>query len=228
MSGSLADELNQPLTSILSNAQAAQRFLSGERPDLDEIREILSDIVADDKRAGEVIRRLRLLLKKGEAQHQELDLNEVVQDVLKLARSDLVHHDVVVDTRLAPSLPKVKGDVVQLQQVILNLIVNGCDAMAGNNKLDRRLSVTTENDCDRGVCVCVADLGCGVPAELRRASVRAVLHDQATTGTGLGLSICRTIAAAHAGRLWVSNNAGRDATFHLSLPQPSEASGDPR
>ena len=222
LSGSLAHELNQPLTSILSNAQAAQRFLAGERPDLDEVREILADIVSDDKRAGEVIRRLRLLLKKGEAQHQELDLNEVVQDVLKLVRSDLVHNDVVVDTRLASSLPKVKGDVVQLQQVILNLIVNGCDAMADNGKLDRRLSVTTENNGDEGICVSVADLGCGVPPD-RAEKVFEPFYTTKPHGTGLGLSICRTIVAAHAGKLWVSNNKGRGASFHLSLPQPSNA-----
>jgi C4-dicarboxylate-specific signal transduction histidine kinase len=220
LSGSLAHELNQPLTSILSNAQAAQRFLSGNGSDLEEVREILADIVAEDKRAGEVIQRLRLFLKKGEVQQQELDLNDVVQEVLKIARTDLMHHRVVVDTGLAPALPKVTGDRVQLQQVILNLLVNACDAMTANDEDDRKLLVTTQADADRGVCVSVMDRGCGIPAE-RVDKVFEPFYTTKSHGTGLGLSICRTIVAAHAGKLSASNNADRGATFYLSLPESS-------
>ena len=131
LAGSLAHELNQPLTAILSNAQAAQRFLLHGQPDLGEIRDILADIVAEDKRASEVIRRLRPLLKKGEVQRQPLDANEVVQEVLRLVRSDLVNHRVTLQTDLAPNLPVLHGDRVQLQQVLLNLVINACDAMSG-------------------------------------------------------------------------------------------------
>ena len=119
LSGSMAHELNQPLTAILSNAQAAQRFLAGEEADLAEVRDILADIVAEDKRAGEIIHRLRLLLKKGEVQHQPLNVNEVVLEVLKLVRSDLVNQNVTAQTELAPDLPVVHGDRVQLQQVLI-------------------------------------------------------------------------------------------------------------
>ena len=130
LSGSIAHELNLPLSAILSNAQAAQRILANGDADLAELREILNDIVSEDKRAGEVIRRLRLWLKKGEVQQHSLRINEVVQDVLKLIRSDLVNQNVTADVELARNLPTVTGDPVQLQQVLVNLVVNACDAMA--------------------------------------------------------------------------------------------------
>ena len=140
LSGSLAHELNQPLTAILSNAQAAQRFLAHDDVDLDEVRDILTDIVDQDNRAGEVIHRLRLLLKKGEVQQQPLDVNNAVQEVLKLMRGDLLNHGVTTLTKLGPALPTIKGDRVQLQQVLLNLLMNACDAMNGNAPADRKLS----------------------------------------------------------------------------------------
>ena len=162
LSGSLAHELNQPLTAILSNAQAAQRFLAHDNADLNEVRDILKDIVAEDKRAGEVIRRLRLLLKKGEVQHQPFDLNEVVREVLKLVRSDLVNQGVAVHTELAPALPEVNADRVQLQQVLLNLVMNASDAMAGGPAGDHKLIIRTELAGDEGIRVSVADRGVGL------------------------------------------------------------------
>jgi two-component system sensor kinase FixL len=125
----LAHEINQPLMGILSNAQAAQRFLARDDVNLDEVREILVDIVEDDKRAGEVIRRLRALLKKGEVQKRPLDINSVVDDVVRLTRNDLMNRDVAVSTELTPALPPVFGDQIQLQQVLLNLVMNACEAM---------------------------------------------------------------------------------------------------
>jgi PAS domain S-box-containing protein len=225
LSGSLAHELNQPLTSILSNAQAAQRMLAGAGAgadgDLQEVREILADIVSEDKRAGEVIQRLRQLLRKGDPVQQELDLNELVRDVLKIVRSDLVHHGVDVETRLAPSLPPVTGDRVQLEQVLLNLIVNGCDAMSENRKLDRRLVVSSEARENDGVCVCVADQGSGIPAG-RANRIFEPFYTTKANGMGLGLTICRSIVAAHGGSLRASNNdAGPGASFHISLPKSS-------
>jgi PAS domain S-box-containing protein len=223
LSGSLAHELNQPLMSILSNAQAAQRLINNGHTDLEEVRAILKDIVEADKRAGEVIRRLRLLLTKGELLLQELDLNDLVQDVLKIVRGDLAQHDVVVDTEFAASLPRINGDRVQLQQVILNLILNGCDAMAANDAPERRLRITTEAN-GNGIYVSIADLGCGIPTE----SVEKVFEPFYTTkphGTGLGLSICRTIVTAHSGRLWASNNPEKGASFHLYLPRIETSGG---
>jgi two-component system, LuxR family, sensor kinase FixL len=165
LSGSFAHELNQPLTAILSNAQAAQRFLAQEASDPAELQEILNDIVEEDKRAGEVIRGMHLLLKKGEVQLQALDANEVVQNVLKLLHSDLVNQNVAVHVELALHLPPVNGDGVQLQQVLLNLVVNGCDAMADIKAVDRRLLVRTELADGKDVLVSVADQGYGVPPE---------------------------------------------------------------
>jgi PAS domain S-box-containing protein len=217
LSGALAHELNQPLTSILSNTQAAQRILAGDPPDLKEIREILDDIADEDRRAAEVIRRLRTLLRKGEMQRQPLDLNEVTSDVLRLAHSELIAHGVTLNAQLAPGLPPVHGDRVGLQQVLLNLIVNACDAMRLDEPAERRLTVVTAPDGDHGVRVTVADRGTGIPT----SGSEQVFEPFFTTkeqGLGLGLSICRSIVAAHNGRLWATNNADRGATFGFDLP----------
>jgi PAS domain S-box-containing protein len=219
LSGSLAHELNQPLTSILSNAQAAQHFLARRDPEVGEVREILADIVAEDKRAGEVIRRLRALFKKGEVQRQELDVNEVLEDVLKLARSDLINYGVAVDVRPATGLPPVMGDRVQLQQVLLNVIKNGCDAMEAVAPGERRLDVTSGLAPGGGasVDVSIRDHGTGVPpADLER--IFAPFVTTKAGGMGLGLAVCRTIIQGHGGRLWLENNPGRGATVHLVLP----------
>jgi PAS domain S-box-containing protein len=223
LSGSLAHELNQPLTAILSNAQAAQRHLAHAAPDLDEVREILKDIVSEDKRAGEVIRRLRLLLRKGEVNHQPLDLSEVVEDVLKITRSDLVSRGVAVAIDTVAGLPAVAGDRVQLQQVLLNLVVNGCDAMTdGAGSGDRRLTVRVYRDDVRGVRVSVSDLGSGIPAE-KLDGVFAPFFTTKAHGLGLGLAVCHTIIEAHGGRIWAENNAAPPGTtFHFTIPFAAE------
>src|SRR5262249_11749292 len=143
LSGSLAHELSLPLGAILSNAQAAQRILAKGSAGLPEVREILDDIVSEDKHAAEVIHRLRLWLKKGEVQQHPVRINKVVQDVLKLTRSDLINQQVTVDTELARNVPTVTGDPVQLQQVLVNLIVNACEAMADCKIPGRRLLICT-------------------------------------------------------------------------------------
>ena len=216
LSGSLAHELNQPLTAILSNAQAAQRYLAKDTPNLAEVREILADIVSEDERAGEVIRRLRLLLTKGEVQQQALDANEVVLEVLKLVRSDLATHGVTVETALAPNLPRTRGDRVQLQQVLLNLVMNACDAMAGNEPRDRRLTVRSLSVGDAGLRIEVSDVGRGLPdGEPERVFER--YYTTKPHGLGLGLSVCRTIITAHGGTLNAVNNPDRGATFSCVL-----------
>src|SRR5437762_9153913 len=166
LSSSLAHELTHPLTSILSNAQAAQRFLDGDDVDLKEVREILNDIVTEDQRAGEVIHRLRQLLRKGEPEKQrdDLDLNQVLRDVLKLMRNDLINRNVAVDTDLAQNLPAVTGDQVQLQQVLLNLMLNGCEAMADYDSSERRLLIASQWE-NGAVRVSVTDSGSGIPRE---------------------------------------------------------------
>ncbi len=222
LSGALAHELSQPLTSILSNAQAAQRFLTREPVDLGEVRDILKDIVDDDRRAGAVIRRWRTLLRKGETQLHPLDLNDVTNEVLRLAHSELIAHRVTVTARLTPGLPAVRGDRVGLQQVLLNLIVNACDAMKLNEPAQRHLTVITGPDGAGAVQVSIADRGVGIPAD----KIERVFEPFFTTkehGVGLGLAICRSIVAAHGGRMWVTNNSDRGATFCFAL---SAQSGD--
>jgi signal transduction histidine kinase len=166
LSSSLAHELTHPLTAILSNAQAAQRFLADDDVDLNELREILNDIVAQDQRAGEVIHRLRSLLKKGEPQRHcdDVDVNEVARDVLKLMRNDLINKNVTVDTDLAQNLPAIRADRVQLQQVVLNLLLNACEAMTASDASERQLLITSKLD-NGAVRMSVTDRGGGIPEE---------------------------------------------------------------
>src|SRR6184192_2010712 len=218
LSSSLAHELTHPITAILSNAQAAQRFLADDDVDLDEVREILNDIVTQDQRAGEVIHGLRQLLKKGEPQKHcdDVDLNEAIRDVVQLMRSDLINRNVTVDTDLAQNLPAVTGDRVQLQQVLLNLALNGCEAMGDYNSSERRLLIASQWE-NGAVQVSVADCGSGIPEE-KQEQVFERFFTTKKEGMGLGLSICRTIIDAHRGKIWATNNAGRGATFHFGLP----------
>jgi two-component system sensor kinase FixL len=218
LSGSIAHELNLPLSSILSNAQAAQRFLANGHTDLAEVRAILNDIVSEDKRAAEVIHRLRQWLKKDEVHQSPVQMNDVVDDVLKLMRSDLVNQKVTVDMELAPHLPTVKGDSVQLQQVLVNLLVNACDAMAYCHRSERRLLIRTgiENGCG-AVTVSVTDRGGSIP-DGKMEQIFEPFFTTKEKGMGLGLSICSTIMTAHRGKLWATNNFDSGATFHFSLP----------
>jgi two-component system, LuxR family, sensor kinase FixL len=223
LSSSLAHELNQPLAIILTNAQAAQRFLMQQPPDIAEAREILTDIVSEDQRAGEVIRRLRSLLRQGEIQLRPLDLNEIIRTVLQLTRSDLIWQSISVQSCLADDLPLATGDDVQLQQVLLNLVLNACDAMADYPPEDRQLTLMTAHH-DGVVTVSVSDTGCGLPLNSDR--VFEPFYTTKTKGLGLGLSICSSIVRAHKGRLWGEargphdslSGFSRGATFHLELP----------
>lgn len=218
LSGALAHELNQPLTAILSNAQAAQRFLSKEQVDLAVIREILIDIVQEDKRAGEVIRRLRALLTKGKMQFLPLELNDMINEALELARSDLIARNVTVTKSLTADLPAVHGDRVQLQQVLLNLILNACEAMAATEPVDRKLNVVTKTGAEHSAQVCICDRGSGIPSHMLDQLFEPFFTTKAQ-GLGLGLSISRSIIAAHSGRIWAENNPGRGATFCLAFPE---------
>jgi two-component system, LuxR family, sensor kinase FixL len=216
LSGSLAHELNQPLTAILSNAQAAQRFLAQSPPRVDQLAEILSDIVKSDHRARSVIQRLRAMLRKEPAQHQTLDINDVVEESLRLMRSDLLNRNVTVATELADSLPAVSGERNQLQQVLLNFMMNGCDAMRARQE-DRRLLVRTERNSQGRIEISVADRGAGI-AEADLERIFEPFVSTKSQGLGLGLAICRSIVEAHGGRLWASNNADAGATLHCELP----------
>jgi signal transduction histidine kinase len=221
LSISIGHELNQPLQSVLSNAQAALLLLAKENPDLDEIREILEDIVLDDTRASEVIRKLRALLEKGESPFEVLDVNELVQSVLWLLHSALLIAGVAVTIKLASELPLIKGQRIQLQQVLLNLIVNGCDAMTGVSRATRELLVTTQMNDDRSVLVCVTDRGPGI-APHDRERVFDAFFTTKEDGLGLGLSVSRLIISSHGGRLWAAaSGTGSGASFHFTLPAAS-------
>jgi PAS domain S-box-containing protein len=215
LSGSLAHELNQPLGIILSNAQAAQEMLSQEPPDLAEVQAILSDIVAADRRAGEVIDRLRALLKPGHLSLQPLPLNEVIEEVLRLINADLIGRGVKVVRDLAPDLMPIAGDRVQLQQLVLNLILNGADAMAAYAPGKRRLYLQTILLHDR-VRASVRDEGCGLPMNVEQ--LFQPFYTTKTQGLGMGLAICRSIVDAHRGRLWAEPHAEAGAVFHFELP----------
>ena len=217
LTAALAHELNQPLTAILSNAQAALRFLDREVPDMDEVREILQDIVADDKRAGETMHRIRRLVKRDSSRFERLDVNRLVEEVLALTRSDLVMKQLKIITQLTPDLPAVQGDAVQLQQIILNLVMNACQALQDMDAGERRVLITTGYTDNRAIEISVADSGPGIDEQM----LEQIFEPFFTTkdnGLGMGLAINRTIVEAHRGRLWAENGTEQGAVFHLNLP----------
>jgi two-component system sensor kinase FixL len=216
MAATLAHELNQPLAAILSNAQAATRFLNTASPDLEEVRDILRDIAVDDTRAGEIIRRVRSLVKKDAADLKPLRINEVVDEVVGLLHSDALIRGVVVTLELGPDLPWIQADRIQLQQVLLNLLLNAFDAM-GDVPPGERSVIVCSRQVDSWVNVTISDRGTGIPTE-HADELFEPFRSTKSNGLGLGLSISRSIVANHGGRLWAENNRGRGATFGFTLP----------
>ena len=217
LSGAIAHEVNQPLTAILSNAQAALYLLGRDSPNLVEVRDALQDIVQEDNRAGEVIQRLRGLLKKGESRSEPVDLNELVDSTTALLRSEMIDRRVTVETELAAVLPTVFGDSVQLQQVLLNLIINAMDAMASTPVEQRRVNICTRETQTGTIEVLVKDHGPGI----KPANGKQVFEPFYTTkdhGLGLGLTICSTIIHKHEGTLNLKNDDAGGAIAEFSLP----------
>jgi PAS domain S-box-containing protein len=215
LSGAFAHELNQPLTSILSNAQAARRFLVKGR--LDELDEILVDIISDDKRADEIIRRLRGMFEKDSAIYQLINVNSMIKEVIRMLSSELINHHIGVRTELGSPAPWVLADLVQIQQVMINLLKNACDAMAGIEAPHNEIMISTGIASDGQVHIRVVDQGSGISSDIAE-QIFAPFFSTKVTGMGLGLSICRNIVEAARGKLWAENNAVRGATFHLCLP----------
>jgi len=216
LTAALAHELNQPLTAIMSNAQAAERFMDRAEPDLDEVRSILQDIVADDRRASEVIARLREFLKKGTLQITLLSLNEVAREVVRFLGSAARRENVTVALDLDESIPSVRGDRIQLQQVVLNLVANAIDAMSGSTD-DRVLRVRTTYAGGSEVALSVSDSGPGIDPSMLRKVFEPFLTTKAQ-GMGLGLSLCRTLVEAHGGTIDARNEDGGGAVVEFRLP----------
>ena len=217
LSGAFAHELNQPLTSILANAQAGARLLDMEPAALGEIRAILDDIVADDKRAAAVIAQLRQLLLKGEATLDRLDLNEAVTATLGLAHGELVSRQTKVDFRGGQAQMPVRGNLSQLQQIILNLTMNAADAMAHLPPAERRIDIETRKRDDGFNELAVSDRGRGVAPDMRAEAFKPFVSTKAK-GLGLGLSICRSIALAHGGTIAFDAHKNDGARVILALP----------
>lgn len=216
LTGAMAHELNQPLTAILSNAEAGRFIVDTDPPDLPIVREILRDIVMQSRRAADVIRSLRALLKKEKVELHSLNLNQLVRETMNLEKSTLIARKVVPILELSSGVPAVRADPVQLQQVLLNLIMNACQAMAKQDPERRRLVLRTTGESDVAR-VYIQDTGPGIPEE----QLKRVFEPFFTTkpeGLGLGLAICRSIAVAHGGSLRAANHADGGAVFELTLP----------
>ncbi len=216
MSASMVHELNQPLAAILNNAQAAEIFLERDPPDLKEVREALKDIVSDDLRAGEVIRRLRAYVVKGDVKSEPIRVNKLVNDVLSLVRNDASLHKLKITTKLASKLPEAHGDPVQLQQVLINLVLNGGQAMSAMPSSGQLVISTSLMDKDT-IKISVSDGGPGIDGELAERIFDAFFTTK-REGMGMGLSICRSIVNAHGGRIWMEPRAEGGSTFSFSLP----------
>jgi signal transduction histidine kinase len=221
LAASIAHEVNQPLSGIVSNGSACLRWLAGDVPNVEEVREAVGDIVRDGKRAGEVIARIRALTKRTVPLREKLDLNDTVREVLALVGDEAKKNGVMIRTRFAGDVLHVLSDRVQLQQVVLNLVMNGIEAMSGVEDRSRELIITTRNiDADQ-VQVSVADSGPGL--EPKAASrIFDPFYTTKASGMGMGLSICRSILQNHGGRLWATANDGPGASFHFTLPKCHE------
>jgi C4-dicarboxylate-specific signal transduction histidine kinase len=216
LAASVAHELSQPLGAILRNAEAAELFLQHPSPDMEEVRAILTDIRKDDQRAGAVIDRMRSMLKRRGVEHGPVDLNVLVGEVISLVRFDADSRKVRLEFEPTSSLPPVHGDRVQLQQVMLNLLLNGMDAMKDLTPDRRRVTVRLRV-AGAQVEVAVSDTGHGIPED-KLPRVFEPFFTTKPNGLGIGLAISRRIIEAHGGRLWAENNAAGGATFAFSLP----------
>jgi C4-dicarboxylate-specific signal transduction histidine kinase len=229
LTAAIAHEVNQPLSGIITNAGTCLRMLDADPPNLAGARETARRTIRDGNRASDVITRLRALFRKEEFTLEQLDLNEVTREVVALALTDLQRHRVTLRSQFADDLPAVTGDRIQLQQVVLNLLRNGSDAMLGVDDRRRQLLIRTERDGGDRVRLSVQDAGLGVNAENMNKLFDA-FYTTKSDGMGIGLSVSRSIIERHRGRLWAESNDGPGATFSFSIPvvQTSAAAAPPR
>jgi C4-dicarboxylate-specific signal transduction histidine kinase len=211
----IAHEIKQPLATMVTNADAGWRFLNRSIPDVNEAKIAFTQISDNGRRAGAMIGSVRALFKTGDQTKVALDLNDLIEDTLAVVRGDFVKHQILVRVELDRSLPKIAGDRIQLQQLLINLIANAIDSMV-NIEGSRVLSVKSAIDNDIDVRVSVADTGAGIgPEDIER--IFNPLFTTKSGGMGIGLAICRSIVEAHAGRLWVSPNTPHGAVFHVCI-----------
>jgi PAS domain S-box-containing protein len=220
LSGSLAHELNQPLTSILGNTHAGKNIASQAAPDLVELRAIFADIESAACRSGEIIERMRTLLRRGQVALQPVDVKQSLEELLALTRTDLISRGISVANLATGDLPKAMADRVQLQQILLNLIKNACDAMQANPPEYRKLTLTTAIEQNE-LRIAVLDSGVGLPDDIE--SIFQPFHSTKEGGLGMGLSICRTLVNAHGGRLWAERRPERGSAFYVALPLAGRA-----
>jgi PAS domain S-box-containing protein len=215
LSASLAHEISQPIAAAVTNANSCLRWLSRDEPDLEEARAAVSRIIQDGRRAGEIIKRVRLLFKQDAPQRELVDLNEIIREMVVLLHSESIQYGVSVTTKLAADLPEVMGDRVQLQQVLMNLMMNSIDAMKDT---DWRREITIQSQHEDGqVLISVSDTGVGLPPE-QTDKIFSAFFTTKTHGTGMGLRISRSIIESHGGRLWAGANSPRGARFCFTLP----------
>jgi C4-dicarboxylate-specific signal transduction histidine kinase len=221
LTASLAHEVNQPIGAAVTNANTCLRWLTRDHPDVEEARAAAMRIVKDGTRAAEIINRIRLLFKKSTPQRELVDINEVIREMIVLLRSEAARHNVLVGTELATDLPQVMGDRVQLQQVMMNLMINGIDAMKDADGT-RELAIKSQRAENEQVLISVSDTGVGLPQQQADQMFDAFFTTK-PHGTGMGLRISRSIVESHGGRLWAADNSPRGASFHFALPTKIEA-----
>jgi PAS domain S-box-containing protein len=216
LTASLAHEVNQPIAAAVTNANTCLRWLTRDQPNVEEARAAAMRIVKDGTRAGEIISRIRLLFKKGASERELVNVNEVIEEMIVLLRGETTRYSISVRTELAVDLPRVMGDRVQLQQVLMNLMINGIDAMKDADGT-RELAIKSQRAENEEVMVSVTDSGVGLPPQQAEQIFNAFFTTK-THGTGMGLRISRSIIESHGGRLWAADNSRRGATFHFTLP----------
>jgi C4-dicarboxylate-specific signal transduction histidine kinase len=222
LTASIAHEVNQPLAAVVNAAAACRRWLDGGTPNLEEARCAVDWIVNEGNRASEVIRRVRALANKTDIEKVPLDINDVIKEVIALVQREMDSHRVSLRMELAPVLAMILGDRVQLQQVIINLVMNGIEAMQSITDRPRELVIRSHQDETHRVLVTVTDSGVGISVENADRLFNAFFTTK-SSGMGMGLSICRSIIEAHGGRLWATANVPHGATFQFALPVNAHA-----
>jgi two-component system sensor kinase FixL len=217
LTASLAHELNQPLTSILSNARAALRFIEADSLNMPELKEILEDIAKDDKRAGDIIRSLRSMIKLEESEKELIQINDLLSETVMLFNSEAIIQNIRIEIECADALPLILTDKTQLQQVLINLLMNAAESMADENYEHRKIVVKTNAVDTSKIQVAVRDYGPGIN-EQELEKIFEPFFTSKRTGLGMGLSLARSIMESQAGRIWAENNSDKGATFYFEIP----------